>query len=302
MGRLSLNSPLRGLVACLTVGSTGLCARSSCAADADAAARCPNTADVVAGLAQILEAKPGNAWATEIVIHDQGSSWEIEVRGHRSTYSDPARNCEERARVATVFAALVLEPLDADQTGVSVPAAAKKTPPRPAPPRYAVEFAPLLAVAMGAQDCKSILGWGAQGRGSVSGEYLGLSVGAEAAAFDELEVGPYGASILRAALDLSGRLSWRPGPFGLAAELGPYLGLLRVRGTGLFEDSTSSHVDAGARWALLARLRGPRLGPFLVLQAELGGRRFDLTVDPSGSMGTAPRIWLGLALGGVLDL
>jgi hypothetical protein len=301
MGRLSLHPSVRGLLASLTLAA-GMYARTSHAEGGDPASECPRPADVVSGLGQILSAKPGDAWATEIVIRDQGATWEIEVRGHRSAYTDPARDCPERTRVATVFAALALEPLDTDQAGSRVPARPSRTPSSPPRARWAVELAPLFAFAPGTSGRTSAVGWGGQGRGSVSGEYLGLSVGAETTLFNELSVGRYGAGITRAAADLSARLSWRPGGLGLAAELGPYFALLRVRGTGLFENTTSTRMDTGARGALLARLDGPRVSPWLALQAEIGASRFDLTVKPSGSVGTAPRLWLGVALGAALDL
>jgi hypothetical protein len=65
-----------------------------------------------------------------MVIRDYGETWAIEVRGRTSTYSDAPRNCVERARVATVFAALVIEPVDADQALVELPA---QLPPSPQP-------------------------------------------------------------------------------------------------------------------------------------------------------------------------
>jgi hypothetical protein len=301
MGRLSVNRLHRGLLACVTLASS-LCARSSPAGDNVAASTCPRLAEVVAGLGQVLTGKPGEISPAEIQIHDYGTTWDIEVRGRVSAYSDPARDCAERARVATVFAALIVEPFDADRGAAHAPAPPIAAGSPHAARSYAVEIAPLLAFAAGAQSRNTPVGLGGQVRASLSGEHLGLSFGAEMAVFSKLDLGVYGASITRAAFDLSPRLSWGNGRLGWAAEVGPTLALLRARGAGLGENSSSIHVDAGARGALLARLRGARLAPLLALQAELGARRFDLTVEPSGSIGSAPRLWLGLLLGCVLDL
>jgi hypothetical protein len=128
-----------------------------------------------------------------------------------------------------------------------------------------------------------------------------VSLGIEAAVFSKLKLGWYGASIARAACDLSGRVSWALGSLILAGEVGPYLALLRVRGTGLDATSGVNRADIGGRVGLLARL-DTRLAPFLALQAELASRRFDLTVAPSGKIGSAPRLWWGLAVGGAFDL
>ena len=301
MERLTSDKPLRGLLVCLTLAA-GLWAGSSQANDDLPASDCPRLDDVVAGLGQVLTAKLGDASAAGIEIRDHGTTWDIQVRGRVATYSDAARDCGERERVATVFAALVLEPLDADQAGgidqgVARPAA---SPHRARP--FSLEIAPLFAWATGAQGGNTPLGLGGQARASLSGERLGLSLGAEIVSFFGFDVGRYGASIIRAAFDLSARVRGRSGRFRLAAELGPHLAVLRVRGTGLYENRTSTHDDAGVRAALLARLHSFRLAPYLALQAALGFRRIDLTVDPSGSIGQLPRLWLGLVLGGALDL
>jgi len=290
VGRLSFNSLLRGLLGCLTLVA-GVCAGG----EAQAQDECPRLADVVAGLGQVLTSEQAEDAADEIAIRDQGASWSIEVRGHASTYSDPARNCAERARVATVFAALALEPADA------APA-----PPPPAqteqhPARFSLEAGPLLTFATWAQARNAPAGVGGQARLGRSGERLGLSLGLQAAAFSRLDLEGYGASITRAACDLSGRILFSPGPLIVAGDLGPGLALLRVRGSGLAESPAASRLDVGVRAAILARLRS-RLAPFVAAQIELGFRRFPMTVHPSGEIGSAPRLWLGLVAGGAFDL
>lgn len=291
MGRLSLHSLLPGLLGCLAL-VVGVCLGDRARAEE---CECPRRADVVAGLGQVLTTEQAEDAGSEIVMRDQGASWDIEVRGQTSTYSDPARNCAERARVAAVFAALALEPVDEEEP----PAAA----PEPEEPVgfFSLEAGPQLTLAALAQARNTPLGLGGQARLIRTGEHLGVSLGIDVAGFTKLDVGWYGASILRGACDLSGRISWAPGPFILAAELGPYLGLLRVRGTGLGKASSVQRMDGGGRAAISARLR-TRLAPFLTLQAEMGARRFDVRVEPGGSIGAMPRLWLGLIVGGAFDL
>jgi hypothetical protein len=129
MGRLAVNPVLTRLLACQAL-AVSLFARSSFAEDDGPAGECPRPPDVLAGLAQVVTSRLATLSAGDIVIHDYGEAWTIEVRGRTSTYSDAARDCVERARVATVFAALVLEPVDADQTLMEPPS---RLPPSSAP-------------------------------------------------------------------------------------------------------------------------------------------------------------------------
>jgi hypothetical protein len=132
MGRLAVNRVLTRLLACQAL-AVGLFVRSSFAEDDGPASECPRPADVLAGLAQVVTSRSTTLSTGDLVIHDYGETWAIEVRGRSSTYSDPSRDCVERARVATVFAALVLEPVDADQP-LAEPPAQLPTPPQPLAP------------------------------------------------------------------------------------------------------------------------------------------------------------------------
>lgn len=263
------------------------------------ASECPRLGDVVTELGQVLAADAAATAASEIILQDQGASWSIEVRGHQSSYADPSRDCRERARVAAVFAALALEPPDAGEVGAQL--APRSAPPPPQAGSYALEIAPLFALATIAGGASAVVGWGGQARVSRAGKPVGLSLGLEAATLSRMDLGSYGASITRAPVDLSVRLGKAFGPWALAGELGAYVAYLRVRGSGLLEDRVSTHADVGARVAVLARLRS-RLAPFLSVQAEMSARRFDLAVDPSGTLGSAPRLWVSALAGGVFDL
>jgi len=288
-GRARSRRLLLGVIACLSLAST----RAALAADETS--DCPRLSEVVAALGQVVTADVAQAAASEIAIRDLGSSWQIEVRGRASSYAEPARNCAERAKVAAVFAALVIDPPDRDD-GPGLDASATQATARRR--WFAVQLAPLLAVAAGAN---VPLGGGGQLRFALSGEHLGLALGAEAAAFSKLDASKYGASITRMVFDLSARALWSSGPVGFAAELGPYLALLRVRGTDLYESSSSDHVDAGPRAAITARLRS-RLAPFLSVEATFSARQLDLRTEPSGTLSSVPRLWFGLSAGAALDI
>ncbi len=127
--RLAVNRVLTRLLVCQAL-TVGLFPRGSLAEDDGPASECPSPANVMAGLAQVVTSRFATLSAEDMVIHDYGETWAIEVRGRTSTYFDASRNCVERAQVATVFAALVIEPVDADQVFAEPPA---QLPPSPQP-------------------------------------------------------------------------------------------------------------------------------------------------------------------------
>jgi hypothetical protein len=141
MGRSSLHSLLPGMLGCLTLAA-GMGASGGAFAEQGG---CPRLEDVVAGLGQVLTSGQAEDAAAEILIRDQGASWSIEVRGRSASYSDPDRHCAERARVAAVFAALALEPLETEE-----PVIAPAQPPTPTQ-RLSLEAGPQLVLATLAQ-------------------------------------------------------------------------------------------------------------------------------------------------------
>ena len=78
-------------------------------------AGCPGVALLRRELPRALQrhelARPGASAAIAVRVTDQGASYEVEVDGRRTRYHDPRRRCDERARSAAVFVALVLEPV-----------------------------------------------------------------------------------------------------------------------------------------------------------------------------------------------
>lgn len=261
------------------------------AATVEAEGDCPRGPDVEAALAPLLRSSPQRQSTAVVTVRDLGLSWSVHVAGRTGTYPDPDRGCAERTRIAAIFAALVLEPPQMEEPPV-VPAA------RVRPRTHRLDLAPAFLFAPGAGERDSSRTWGGSLRWSITGERAGLAVGLEAGAPSVANGQQYGVSLARISFDTSARVAWRVRTAELGFEFGPYGGLLRARGQGLYANTSSTHLDAGGRVAVRLGSASRRIWPFLALFAQFSARRFSLVVDPSGEVGTAPRIWLGLQLGG----
>jgi len=277
--------------------------RTAPAAVAEPVEDCPRRADVDAALAQLLNTKPERRSSPAVTLHDFGTAWSVEVAGRSASYSDPDRNCAERTRVAAVFAALVLEPPDLGDTPAA-PAAAIVT--KPAQPRsirqQRLDVAPEFLVAPGTGERDWARTWGGALRWLWTGERLGFAAGLQASYPAVARLQGYELSLARVALDTSARFSWRLRGAEFGIEAGPYGALLLAHGAGLYANASSIHVDAGGRVGFRAQTTGRMVSPFLALQVEVSARHFSVVVDPSGDIGTAPRVWLGVLAGASISL
>jgi hypothetical protein len=273
------------------------------AATVDAAGDCPARADIDAALTQLLSAKANRAPSAAVTVRDLGATWSVHVAGRSASYSDPDRNCPERTKIAAVFAALVLEPPDVGEPSPAPALRESAGSRQPRLPRvHRLDLAPEFLFAPGAGRRSSAMTWGGCLRWLASGERFGLTAGLEANYPTVVKVQEYELSLARISIDASASLSWRWSTAELGIELGPYGALLFAHGRGLYPSASSTHMDAGGRLGFRAQTIGRWVSPFLALQAELSARRFSLMVDPIGSVGTAPRVWLGLLAGASISL
>lgn len=273
------------------------------AAVAAPAEDCPRRTDVDVALAQLLNAKPDRMTSPVVTLRDLGTIWSVEVAGRSATYSDPDRDCAERTRIAAVFAALVLEPPDMGDMPAAPAAPIVTTAAHPRSTRHQrLDVAPEFLFVPGAGGRGSAQTWGGALRWLWSGEHLGFASGLEASYPAVAHLDGYELSLARVILDTSARVSWRMGAAEFGIEAGPFGALLLAHGGGLYTDASSIHVDVGGRLGLRAQTTGRRVSPFLGLQAEVSARHFSVVVDPSGNIGTAPRIWLGVLAGGSISL
>jgi hypothetical protein len=275
------------------------------AALVDSTGDCPRGAEVDAALTQLLSARSDRTSSATVTVRDMGTSWSVQVAGRSASYSDPDRNCLERTRIAAVFAALVLEPPDMGEPPPAPPKGESTGSRQPRLPRaHRLDLAPEFLLAPGSGGRNSAMTWGGALRWLASGERFGLMAGLEASYPAIAKVQEYELSLARISLDASASLSWRWGAAQLGIDLGPYGALLLAHGRGLYQNASSTHIDAGGRLGFRAQAGGRRVSPFLALQAELSARRFPLVVDSVGTVtvGTAPRLWLGLLAGASISL
>jgi hypothetical protein len=289
-------------------------AGSDAAAQSDAGApagihttgACPNAAGIEGVLSTIFPEGSRAIAAASITVSDLGDSYVVAVGPRTKTYSDPSRDCIERARIAAAFVALVLAPEATAPPTTTVAPPPPPTPPRrlPTPPaqrwlrvdaRVAAEFAPQQGlVAPGAA-----LTVGA-GRGTFgvhatcawsSSSSIGVAADAGSVAIERFPcaVGPV-ARIVPA----RGRLEVDVDP-GLA------LGALIVRGRGFATTFEAARLEVGARLALDATLHlgsTPRgLAPVLGLEVTYYPAAYDLDVTSRGTVASSPNVWAGVTAG-----
>jgi hypothetical protein len=281
----------------------GLTPRIGQAAVVDAGVDCPRGADVDAALSQLLGANPNRPPIPAVAVRDFGTTWSVEIAGRSATYTEPNRDCAERTKVAAVFAALVLEPPDLGDAPAAPAPPLATVPTQPRLNRYhRLDIAPEFLVAPGAGQRGSTRTWGGSLRWLWIGEHAGFTVGLGASYPSDAALRGYELSLARVSFDTSPCFSWRLGPAEFGIEAGPYVALLLAHGVGLHTNASSTHTDAGGRLGFYAQTTGRRVSPFVGLQAEVSGRHFSVVVDPSGPIGTAPRIWLGVLAGASISL
>jgi hypothetical protein len=254
-----------------------------------------------------------------IELEDLGESYRVTVSKDRTTvkkrYSDPARDCEGRARFAAVFAVLTLMPPELGLAALPQPEPeAEPTPPAPPappplgptlestpparPPLVHIELSALYAYAPPILEAPSLHTFGPElrvaiGRGSVSGT-LSLAY-LRRSQFDLADVQ---GEVTRLPLSVGARLRSDFAAWSLAAELGLLLVPERVRATNLLTEHTASALDVGVRAGVqLERKIGPHFAPFVAAFVWLSPAPSEISALPKGVLGNLPYLWLGGAVG-----
>jgi hypothetical protein len=243
-----------------------------------------------AGALDISSAPLAAADVAQAEFVDLGARYRIDAAGQRREWDDPARDCVERARVAAVFIALN----------------ARATPAEPASRADTVEPVKLGVRIFGqvAYAPHNERGTGGAGLGAWLG-YACWHVDVSAALLAPVQVAlrstdavAASATLTRLPLALTTACMFRAGRFGFGPSLGFGLDILRIRGSGTDRPQTGFRVDPGLLAA--AELRW-RLATAWSLGLRLGfdafARAYELEVEPAGSLGTTPRLWLSASLG-----
>jgi len=257
------------------------------------------------------------ARGVRVELEDLGDSYRVTVwkegASVKKSYSDPARECDGRARFAAVFTVLTLMPPELGVAPVvepepeaPPPPEAKPTPaPVPVQPQIAtlaplahLELSALYAYAPAILEAPSMHSFGAElrvalGRGALAGT---LSVAYTSRAQFDLD-GIQG-EVTRLPFSVGARLRSDFEAWSIAADLGLLVVAQRARATNLFTDHTRSSAEVGARAGVqLARQFGPHLAPFVGAFVWFTPVPSDISALPQGVIGNLPYFWLGGAAG-----
>jgi hypothetical protein len=248
-------------------------------------------------------------------VADQGQRFSVKVRHVERVIQDEARDCEERARIAAVFIALVVDPPlppAADSGGTEPPQGphpiaepkplAPTAPLSAAGPSIATMAGATAALAPGSEGGRT---WGAGPvlRCLLSGSVWDLSLAAAFVSPAQLDLKSGGVRLTRVPLDLSGAIvlgSSRVRGFfgaGLAGDL------LHLSGTEVTRARSTVRFDVGFRSHLGARVL---FGSGIWGVAEMSGRYFprpyEFEVPPRGIVGHTPSVWLATTVGALFEI
>jgi hypothetical protein len=252
---------------------------------------CPDRARVLSELHALGEARSPQ----ELSILDHGDRYRVSVAGQTRELSDPARDCDARARAAAAFALLVLRP------PTMAPPTATPPPARRAfsPPSAELEAGAIFEGAPRTAPDNSLTGLGAALRGVLHWRYLGLSFGVDATSPDTLALADRThARLWHVPLDASLRLLAPLGRVDLTGDVGAGATLVHVVGIGLKVAEAATTAEPTLRAALGIRIwLASRLALLIGLHTVLSLSRSQIAVAPTGVVGTTPVAWLGIGAG-----
>lgn len=286
---------------------------------------CPSAPRVQQMLAPLLSetvvwvggAAPAGSSARQVRVRDLGGDYAIELEDTRRLQRDPARDCDERARVAAVFIALNLHAKGA--AAANAAAGPKRETLASGAAAPAAQVSPEHDTASRASDLPLHVGIGAfasvsfapghdavapAGAGSVWLELPRLRFQVSAGFMGKVTLplsppAPGGsAELWRVPLSASAGYVWRASRFALEPRLGVAVDVLGMRGRGLGRSERELRANVGADLSLIGRIS---LGAGLALFAGVNGawfpRAYALRVEPDPRRAHSPQLWLAGQLG-----
>ncbi len=275
---------------------------------------CPEREAVLAALRKLGARDNPDRVATMAVeagleLSDLGDGFRVVVGGRARDYDDAGRDCERRARLAAVFAALVLVPEGADGAPGEPPGAPVAAPPPPAPPkgpevivapapappraraRWEVSAGPMLAIAPHRESTVASAGLAIEiarraPRWSVA---MALAVPVRAA---DVSIGSTAIRLDRAPLRLVVGRAGGLGAARVAVEAGAVVSLLRVQRTGPPPTIAEIRVEPGAHLGAELSLPARRVSLYVALSSDWIPRTYPITLDPEGEVERTPALWL----------
>lgn len=257
---------------------------------------------------------PGKPNAS-IQIEDLGAMFRISVLGKVREYREEARECAYRAKVAALFAALIIDPRALVSAGLCerppcspppeptpparIEAKAEAPAPPPAPPSQPLvrlELSPTVMTGLGATELST--NWGGVLRVALGRGLVVPLLGAGTLWPANTSVGDLRLRQWRLPVDLGIRATLPGSWIDLYGELGLAFALLSERALDLATAKTQTGLELGGRVSLGARLaRRAGLAPFISLQVEFLPDPPRVFALPEGAAGRTPYVWMGACLG-----
>jgi hypothetical protein len=254
---------------------------------------CPSRAAVASALVAIVPSvriESGEpADGPRVELWDEGAQFRVSTGTDAREFTDWAHRCDERARKAAVFIALVLEP----------PTVRPPPPPPPPWPKNAVLAVELEAAALlDAAPQMELYSGGAAAALFVGARYVGGVLGVGALSPTTLELKGARARLWRIPVELGLRGRLRRGRVGLAIDAVAFVGAQVTEGLDVVNARTDTRAELGV--GVAARIEWVatrRWVPFLAFRAEVVPEPYNLTLPSVGVVGTTPQYWVGGALG-----
>jgi hypothetical protein len=271
--------------------------------------RCPSREAVGQAVRELLSRNRASVGVEsidrELVIHDLGERYAVEIRGRRREYEDGARDCSKRARVSAVFVALTVAPPDIALPELPAPA----EPPRPPPPRIEPPPRPeppprtwWSEVEAGAwagaapRSDRSVFVMGGELRFGLTSERVGVTTGVGLSTPSTLEFGNVRVRVARYPFDVGARFRWSGSAIAAWIDVGAVLSWLEVRPLDIADAQTTSRLEPGARAAFTLAAQGT-WAPYLRVFTEVVPVPYEVALEPRGPVGKTSAVWLGVAIG-----
>ncbi len=309
------------------VGAAGilcasLCPHSACASDLPVGEACPSRDSIGVAVQSLLgESQLSSEELSLVEVIDLGDRYVIKVKGRVREYTDEARDCAKRARVAAVFVALTLAPPDIGapeglpKSDVSRPEPAPQastapaattlppiatpvhTPPTPLPQSWTPGVEIGVSAAIAPRSDRTLFDLGGQFNFVFTSPQWGFIFGANIPTASKLMLESIQIQQTRYSAILGMRLNLHIEQLRGAVDICAMSALLRLRQLELPSANTVNSVESGLHIGTTWALRGRLISPYVGGYAELIPATIPIAVEPTGVIGHSSAVWLGLTAG-----
>ncbi|MDP9036907.1 MAG: hypothetical protein M3O50_19080, partial [Myxococcota bacterium] len=263
---------------------------------------------------ELLAAKP------RVSVLDLDEQYRVRITTDRGTVertnTDPARDCEKRARFVAEFIVLTLLP---PQLGpreapapepVPPPATSPPPPPARTPPAAAPRASHIIRIEIGAAvqgapkvlSAPSLFSPGAEARVRIGSGRFAVVAGAGVYPSTTFEAGGVRGSMIRVPSVIGLRTGLVRGTLELAADLTLSAAFEAYTGVSVKIPRDSARVAPGVEAAVIASVHAwSRLAVFVGARCAVFPLTREIGATPQGVIGNAPTLWLGGTVGLAID-